>query len=294
MIGKIVYIIDLMRVRQWVKNFFIFFPLIFAGKLYQPQDAFDCFVTLAGFCLVSSSVYIFNDLLDIKYDRVHPKKSKRPLVQGPFNLRLVIAFIIALVMTGLFICFSVSREVFLCALTYIALNLVYNFYTKKIVILDVVFVAFGFQVRIWAGSFAAGVFPSVWLQMCVLLLALFLGFTKRRHEISTLKDKAGEHRSVLAHYTAYLLDQIIIICSTLTIVFYGLYVISADTFGRLSNQRMAYSLIFVVYGIFRYLYLVHVKKLGDEPGEIILSDPPILTNILAWIFYIGFVLYVIR
>ena len=177
------------------------------------------------------------------------------------------------------------------AAVYLALHCAYNLATKKIIILDVISIAIGFQIRIWAGSVVAGVLPSIWLQLCVFLLSLFLGFTKRRYELSALRDKAAEHRNVLSHYTSYLLDQIIIISSTLTIVFYGLYTMSPDIIDRIGNENMVYSLIFVIYGIFRYLYLVHVKKLGDDPGDVIFSDIPLMINITLWIFFIIYVLY---
>jgi len=176
--------------------------------------------------------------------------------------------------------------VFFVAVGYILLHLIYNLYTKKIVILDVIFIALGFQVRIWAGSLAAGVFPSVWLQMCVFVLALFLGFIKRRHELIVLKDRAKEHRVVLGHYTSYLLDQIIMICATLTVVFYGLYAISPEIALRFKGHGMVYSIVFVLYGIFRYIYLVHVKRRGGDPGELIMTDLPLVLSIILWLTYI--------
>ena len=286
--------LKLLRVKQWVKNAFIFFPLIFAGRIFSHDLLLNCILTFIGFCATSSSLYILNDFLDAKKDRLHPKKGDRALAQSKFNKPTLIAVILILLALGLFICKQVDEMVLSIALFYAAINLIYNLYTKQIVILDVIFIAVGFHLRIWAGAMAAQTFPSVWLQLCVFLLALFLGFTKRRHEISTLKDRASEHRSVLAHYTSYLLDQIIIICSTLAIVFYGLYTISPDIVNRIGNQNMVYSVAFVIYGIFRYLYLVHVKKLGDDPGEVLLSDWPLLISIILWILYVGILIYMPR
>jgi len=291
MLKNLSYFIQLLRVKQWVKNVFILFPLIFSGKLNDFSRLSDCVITFLGFCLMASGTYILNDFLDSKRDRLHPKKSKRPLAEGKFNAPSVILLMFILMALGLWLCLLADAVILYIAVIYILLHVVYNYGTKTIVILDVIFVAVGFQIRIWAGSFAADVLPSVWLQMCVFLLALFLGFTKRRYEISTLRDKAAEHRSVLAHYTSYLLDQIIIICSTLTVVFYGLYAISSDIVERIGNHNMVYSLVFVIYGIFRYLYLVHVKKLGDDPGDVIFSDIPTMINMALWIFYIIVVLY---
>jgi len=281
----------LFRIKQWVKNIFIIFPLLFSGQLFDPKRLLACFLAFIGFCFISSGVYILNDFLDSSRDKIHPKKSQRFLSRRRVQSSSATLLILGLVALGAWICLMADVVILYTAVVYIFIHLLYNFYAKTIVILDVIFVATGFQIRIWAGSLAAGVVPSVWLQMCVFLLALFLGFTKRRHEIATLRDHAPEHRSVLVHYTTYLLDQIIIICSTLAIVFYGLYTISSDIMIRVGNHNMVYSVGFVIYGIFRYLYLVHVKKLGDDPGEVIFSDKPFLINIALWLTFIIFVLY---
>lgn len=288
---KIKFVSELLRVKQWVKNTFIFFPALFGGQLQEFSLLLNCLIAYVGFCLVSSGLYILNDYLDRDKDRLHPKKAQRPLARSKIDRNVLTSLIIGLIAIGLVICNQVNQSVLTIAVIYIFIHLGYNFYAKRVVLLDVAFIAAGFQIRIWAGALASSIFPSVWLQMCVFLLALFLGFTKRRYELSTLKDKASEHRSVLSHYTSYLLDQIIIICSTLAITFYGLYTISFDIVHRVGNQNMVYSVAFVIYGIFRYLYLVHVKKLGDEPGEVLATDTPLLINVLLWIFYVGFLLY---
>ena len=283
--------VRLLRIKQWVKNTFIFFPLLFSGQIFQSGLLFNSLRTFVGFCFISSGLYILNDYLDREKDRLHPKKADRPLAHMKIPVGQVQIMILVLLAVGLFIAREAGPMVLSTGLIYIFLHLVYNFYTKKIVILDVFFVAAGFHVRIWAGSLAIAVLPSVWLQMCVFLLALFLGFTKRRYEIASLKEKAADHRSVLEHYTAYLLDQIIIICSTLAIVFYGLYTISPEIAHRLGHGNMVYSIAFVIYGIFRYLYLVHVRKLGDDPGEALFSDKPLLISVLLWVMYVGYIIY---
>ncbi|MBI5024572.1 MAG: decaprenyl-phosphate phosphoribosyltransferase [Candidatus Omnitrophica bacterium] len=289
--NKIKFLCDLLRVKQWVKNAFIFFPLIFSGKLFLPVPVVNCVITFLGFCLVASGLYVFNDYLDRYKDRLHPRKAGRPLAKWEVGKPVIALLTGGLISAGLLVCWQVDPLVLAAALIYILLHLAYNFFAKKIVIIDVVFIALGFQIRIWAGAMASGVVPSVWLQMCVFLLALFLGFTKRRYELSVLKDKAPEHRSVLGHYTSYLLDQIIIICSTLAIVFYGLYTVSPDIVSRIGSHNMVYSVVFVIYGMFRYLYLIHVKKQGDDPGEILSSDPSLLINVLLWMLFICIVLY---
>ena len=289
---QLIYIWRLLRIKQWVKNFFIFVPLIFSGGLFQRALLSDVATTFIGFCFLASGLYVFNDFLDSKKDRLHPHKSQRPLARKKLPVWLVTLLVLFLLGVGLGVCWMTDLMIFYIGVVYIIIHLIYNLLTKQIVILDVFFVAIGFQVRIWAGSYAALVLPSVWLQLCVFLLALFLGFTKRRYEISTLKDLAAEHRTVLAHYSVYLLDQIIIICSSLTIICYGLYTISSDVAFRLGgHQNMIYSLVFVIYGLFRYLYLVHVRKMGGDPGEMMFQDKPLLISIILWAMYSVLLLY---
>lgn len=284
-------LLKLLRIKQWIKNVFILFPLIFSGNLRDAAYFTDTLVTFLGFCLLSSSVYILNDFLDREKDRHHPKKSHRPLAQKKFSAPAVTLLILSLMTAGLLSGLSVDPIILWMGITYVLLHLAYNFYAKRIVILDVIFVAIGFQIRIWAGAYAANVLPSVWLQLCVFLLALFLGFNKRRHELELLQSQASEHREALAHYTTYLLDQIIIICSTLSIVFYGLYTISSEIVTRTGNHDMAYSIVFVIYGMFRYLYLVHVKNIGDDPAEVLFLDKPLMIAVFAWVAFNIFILY---
>jgi 4-hydroxybenzoate polyprenyltransferase len=280
-----------LRVKQWVKNAFIFFPLIFSGSLFRVYDLRQSFLTFVGFCFIASSMYVLNDLLDLKRDQIHPQKAKRTEVKFYRNVGLVTFFILFLLGAGTWILSYVNPLVIMAGAGYVVLHLLYNLIVKRIVILDVIFIAIGFHLRILAGALAIAVLPSVWLQLCVFILALFLGFTKRRHEMHTLKEIAKDHRVVLTHYTPYLLDQMIIICSTLAVVFYGLYTISPEIVARRGNFNMTYSLVFVIYGMFRYLYLIHVKNLGNDPGEILLSDWPLMVNVLAWIIFVGFLIY---
>ncbi len=288
---KIQFICDLLRVKQWVKNTFIFFPLIFSGQLFAPNKLQNCILAFLGFCLIASGLYIFNDYRDRHQDQLHPKKSQRPLAKAKFTEIQIALMILSLIGTGIMVCAQVNPLLILTAFLYIGISLIYNFVAKFLVIIDVIFVALGFHIRVWAGAMACEIVPSVWLQMCIFILALFLGFTKRRHEITTLGHDAASHRGVLSHYTTYLLDQIILICSTLAIVFYGLYTMSPDMINRLGHSKMIYSVVFVIYGIFRYLYLSHVKKQGDDPGEVLASDSPLLINVLLWILFICYLIY---
>lgn len=287
----IAIVFDLLRVKQWVKNAFIFFPLIFSGKLFDIASLINTILAFLGFCLVASGLYIFNDYRDRFKDRKHPRKSQRPLARIEISKGKITFLVIFLMATGLLVCTQVSYLLAALALVYIFINITYNLITKNIVLIDVIFVALGFHLRIWAGGLAADAIPSVWLQMCVFILALFLGFTKRRHEIGMLGNDAKEHRTVLSHYTVYFLDQIILICSTLAIVFYGLYTMSPEIVQRMGGYNMVYTVVFVIYGIFRYLYLSHRKKQGDDPGEVLATDGPLLINVLLWIMTICYLLY---
>lgn len=290
---KIITYLELLRIKQWVKNGFIFMPIIFGGKLYNIPDLINVFFIFGIYCLASSGVYIMNDLKDIAQDRFHPKKKNRPLASGDIAINQAIFISIMLVALSLALSYLLNKWAMLIILLYIALHFFYTYGLKKTIIIDVFSVSLGFELRIWAGAVVLNILPSIWLQLCVFVLAIFLGFIKRRHEKLILYEKAAEHRGVLAHYTPYLLDQMIMISASLCIIFYVMYVLSEDVTRRIGNNYIAYTIPLVVYGIFRYLYLVHVRKLGGDPGEILTSDFPFVVDILLWILSVILILYVI-
>jgi len=279
-------LLNLLRFKQWVKNVFLIFPLIFSGRFIEGQLWIDCLKGIIAFCLISSGMYIINDIIDFKEDRLHPQKSKRPIAAGEITVSTALFIAAGALILGEIVSSRLGQEFFIYSTAYIVLNVLYNLRAKHIVIVDVLMVSFGFQIRILAGAASTHILPSLWLLMCVFVLALFLGFTKRRYEFSILKSDASAHRGVLEHYTAYFLDQIIMISSTLAIVFYGLYTISAEVVQRIGGYEMFYSTPFVIYGIFRYLYLIHVRKLGGQPEDILLSDLPLLIDIFLWIIFV--------
>ncbi len=283
-------ILQLFRVKQWIKNGFIILPLIFSGRFLDISLWFITLKTFLAFSLITSVFYIINDIIDRKADRLHPIKSKRPIAAGKISPQKSIGYALLSALSAFFFLRTLNSLTWITIGIYIILQFIYNLFTKHWVILDVITIALGFLLRIWIGALAIGIIPSMWLQLCVLALALFLGFTKRRHELSILKKNASIHRLALSEYTLRFLDQMTIICSTLAIVFYGLYTISSDITYSIGHSGLLYSICFVVYGIFRYLYLVHVKKLGDDPGEILLRDGPSMINALAWLFFIIIIL----
>lgn len=281
----------LMRTRQWIKNLFVLAPLVFSGRFSDQPSLFCGLSAFLAFCLVSSGIYVVNDLEDMHRDRAHPRKCRRPVASGRISRRTAALLGVVLVGAGALLSVSLGGWFFCLAGLYFLLQLLYTFFWKKMVLLDVGCIALGFCIRIWAGAVVVGVLPSGWLQLCVFLLSLFLGFTKRRSEMRTLGDRAEEHRGALRHYTIYFLDQLIMISATLAIVFYGLYTISPDIVARVHGYRMIYSLVFVVYGVFRYLYLVHVVGKTEDVDEILLADFPLITSVLCWIGFSFWVFY---
>lgn len=271
--------VEILRIRQWGKNLFIISPLIFSGHFYNFVLWQQCILTTIGFCLISSGMNIFNDIFDIQEDRAHPQKSQRPLAAGTISLLTAQVLVIICLLTGLFLCILQGKNVFILASSFILSHFLYNIWTKHIAIVDVLTGALGFQIRIWAGAVAGHIIPSVWLQICMFVLALFLGFTKRRCDFTYLKQPQ-------ALYTEHFLDQMIIICSTLSIVLYGLYAVSPEVTSRLHGYTMFYSIAFVVYSIFRYLFLLYIKKLDSDPSEVLLLDTSMVVNIVLWVFSI--------
>jgi len=280
---------EFLRMRQWIKNFFIFFPCIFAGRFFMHGVLAHVFGAVLAFCCAASAAYILNDFYDLEFDKIHPQKSLRPLASGAVKPMGAWWSAGALVVVSLLLAWQVGASVCWMAVLYLGMNVFYNIWFKKIVLLDVVWVALGFQIRIWVGSLACGVSPSVWLQMCTLLLALFLGFTKRRCELFTLGPKMTDHRPVLGQYSDYLLDLIIAACAVLSIAFYGLYTIESGLL--MPHHYMIYSVLFVIYGIFRYLYLVYVRKISGDAAAIFFSDSPLGICVILWATVVFLIVY---
>ncbi len=270
-----------MRPRQWPKNIFVFAALVFDKQLFIPNS----FVrTLAGFvlfCLISSSVYIFNDLADVEADRQHPEKKHRPIASGMLPLGLAWTAGILLVMVTLILGYLLSSAFAGVLALYFLINLAYSKWLKHVSILDVLIIAAGFVLRVGAGVTLIHVERfSPWLYVVMTLLALYLGFGKRRAELALLAQGAGSHRKVLEGYTIPLLDQFILIVSSTTIVAYSLYTFSAPNVP--ANHSMMLTIPFVLYAIFRYLYLIQVKHAGGAPEEILLSDRPLQVAMVLW------------
>ncbi len=270
-----------MRPRQWTKNAFIFAALVFDKQLVLLNPVLRTLAAFALFCMISSAVYIFNDLADVKADQEHPIKRNRPIASGKLPIGVAWAAAIVLVVLSVGLGYLLSPAFALVVVTYLVLNIAYSKWLKHILIVDVLALAAGFVLRVVAGVAAIHVERfSPWLYVVMTLLSLYLAFGKRRAELALLTDGASSHRKVLQGYTIPLLDQYIMIVSATTVVAYSFYTFSAPNVP--ANHSMMLTIPFVVYAIFRYLYLVQVKQEGGEPEEILLTDRPFQAGMILW------------
>lgn len=280
-----------MRPEQWIKNAFIFLALIFSRNLFHPDLLLNVCVGFILFCFASSSIYILNDIRDREYDRAHPEKSKRPIAAGLLRVD-VIGFIAVLLATLPLAAAYLINSLFLFVLaTYLIINLFYTVRLKNVVILDVMCIASGFVLRVIAGTVLAGVAATDWLYICTITISLFLGFSKRRQELAALGDNAGYQRKVLSEYSLPFLDQMIGVATACTVMSYALYTISPETVARFGTRNLISTIPFVLYGIFRYLYLLHKKDLGGNPASTILKDIPLVLNSLLWLAAVVLIIY---
>jgi len=282
-----------MRPKQWTKNAFIFAALVFDQQLFHPMPFLR---TLAGFgllCLLSSAVYLINDLADIEKDRQHPIKRNRPLASGRLKPGVAIAAAIVLPAIALPLSFMLHWHFGIIALIYLVKDLLYSFWLKNVVIIDILVLASGFVLRVAAGVAIITVARfSPWLYICMTLLALFLGFGKRRAELTLLAKQAGNTRTVLKEYTLAFLDELINLVSTAAVIGYSFYTFSAENLPK--NHAMMLTIPFVLYGIFRYLYLIHVRGEGGAPDELLLTDRPLQIAIGLWGLSAVLILYLSR
>jgi 4-hydroxybenzoate polyprenyltransferase len=284
-------IIREMRPRQWAKNVFIFAALVFDEQLTQKEPLLR---TIAGFvllCLISSAVYLLNDVADVESDRQHPTKRNRPIAAGQLSIPLALVLAIVMAVFALAAGFALEPSFGWIITLYFVINLLYSLWLKHKPIIDVMIIAAGFVLRVAAGVVLIEVTRfSPWLYVCTTLLALIIGFGKRRAEIILLADGANAHRKVLDGYTIGFLDQLIVVVSATTIMAYSLYTFSALNLP--SNHLMMLTIPFVIYGVFRYLYLIHVEDAGGAPEELILSDRPLLATLILWGLLAVVILYI--
>ncbi len=281
------------RPAQWLKNLILFAALIFAGEMMTTESLMKAIIAFVVFCFLSSGLYLFNDYFDKERDKLHPLKKLRPIASGELSTAVVIGAIFFLFASALGVAWVVDYSFFIVASVFVLFNLLYSLFLKHIVLIDVMSIAMSFVLRAYAGAVIIGVDTSEWLLINTLLLALFLGFGKRRHELTLLEGKAENHRKILNSYSPYLLDQLIGVVTASVVVMYMLYSFSPEVSTKLHTENLFLTIPFVVYGIFRYLYLIHKEEKGGSPTKIMISDLPILATVILWILTVIVVLYIL-
>ena len=279
-----------LRPRQWVKNLFVFAGLVFAQRLFT-ASVWPALGAFAIFCALSGAIYLVNDVADRDKDRLHPRKRERPIASGLLPVPVALGSALVLMVGGLGAAAALSPRFAAVALAYVALLSVYSVVLKHVVIVDVLTVAIGFVLRAVGGALAIGVDISGWLLICTILIALFLALGKRRHEYLTLEGEAARHRPILAEYSAGLLDQMIAVVTASTVTAYALYTMSPETVAKFHTQLLPATLPFVLYGIFRYLYLLYRRQLGGNRSELFLNDRALLLNTIGWILAVLLIIY---
>lgn len=279
-------IIKLIRPHQYIKNGFVLVGPLFAEQ-WDLLTLGQALLAFVAFCLMASAVYVLNDIMDIEADRAHPVKRSRPLPSGAISMRLAYGLLAGLFIVSVAISLTVSFWVLGCVAIYFAINILYSWRLKHVVILDVFIISSGFMLRILAGTVGLGIEPSAWLLLCGLMLTLFLGFAKRRAELLLLADQdvsqQGMTRRVLDDYSPRVLEQFIAVTAACTILAYGLYTVSPQTIALHGSEHLIYTLPFVIYGIFRYLYLLHGQGRGNDTVRDLMQDGHLLITGVLWL-----------
>jgi len=295
-------IASLLRFSQWLKNGFVFAPFLFAGRLVARESVWLSLWTFLSFGFLSSAVYVLNDWMDCEKDRLHPRKRLRPIASGAIPLWAAALLGVSLLASALALAYvKVNLAVVGFELTYLALNLGYSLLWKHIVIVDVFSIAAGFVLRVWAGAYAISVPASHWLILCTFLLALFLALTKRQSELVKLAAPALTktaidqttviQRPVLNFYSSALISQMnLVVCSS-AVVCYALYTVSPETIDKFGTDRLVYSVPFVIYGLFRYLFLSEMRREGENPSSLVVHDRPLLICVAAWVLFCTGIVY---
>jgi 4-hydroxybenzoate polyprenyltransferase len=291
MIRELPYVVRAMRPHQWTKNGLVLAALIFAMKWHDPVAVRLTVQAFIAFCLLSSFTYLLNDIRDAEEDKHHPVKRNRPIASGMLRPGTAGAAAAVLFVAGMALAFGVNLATGTIAASYIAITVLYQLGLKAVVILDVLAISAGFVLRAVAGATAIQAEISPWLLICTVQLSLFLALGKRRQEIVLLGDGAAAHRAALAHYSTYLLDQMISVVTASTVMAYALYTISDRTVHLVGSTNMMYTLPFVLYGIFRYLYIMHSHGMGDAPDRALFADKPLLASVVLFVVAAGIILW---
>lgn len=280
-----------LRPGQWTKNLLVFAALIFAEKLFDVSSVVAALEAFVVFCALSGAVYLLNDVMDRESDRRHPLKGRRPIAAGALSVPVAMSAAAVLGATAIAGAFALTWQLGIVASAYVALQALYSGPLKHIVIIDVLTLAIGFVLRAVAGAVAIDVDISHWLFVCTILLALFIALAKRRHELVLLGDDATSHRPILGEYSPYLLDQMIAVVAASTLIAYIFYTVNAETVEKFGTQWLGLTVPFPLYGIFRYLYLVHRREGGGSPSDMLLNDRPLLACVTLWVVAVVLIVY---
>jgi len=283
--------VESLRPKQWTKNLLVFAGILFSKNLLNLPMLLDVISAFFIFCLSSGVVYIINDIADIEKDRLNPLKANRPIASGRLKVWQVKVAVIVLTPICLTASYFISLRLFLVIISYIILQIFYSFYIKNIPILDIFSISLGSVLRVVGGVVVINVTVSSWLLICTILLSLLLALSKRRYELIALDQEAKNHRKVLAEYSPNLLDQMISVVTTSLLVTYTMYTISEETVTRFGTKYLVFTVPFVLYGIFRYLYLMYQKGFGESPESAIIFDRPLMINVLLWIIIVLISIY---
>ncbi len=283
-------ILRLIRINQWVKNLFVLVPVVFSKHLFQTEYLVEVILAFFAFCFASSIIYILNDLFDIEADKLHPKKKLRPLASGSITITAAVITAIIFSAITILITFNLNFHFQLALLLYIILNIAYTIVLKHIVIVDIISIAAGFMIRVISGALVISVYISSWLILTTLFISLFLAIMKRRSEL-TLITSNGSTRKVLSDYSIEFTDQMATISAAGVIICYALYSVAERTVRELNGENLVFTTIFVIFGIFRFMYLVHKKSQGENATEIMITDIPMIVNILLYALTTVFIVY---
>lgn len=291
-LGKLINLIILIRPRQWLKNVFVFAAIVFAGQLLNFHLLFLNIIAFAAFCGVSGMTYIINDITDLEADRIHKKKRFRPLAAGELTINEAKIFFVVIAILTTILCYRLGLYFSAVIIIYFIINLFYSVWIKEVVIVDVFFISFGFMLRVVGGAAAINVSISSWMILTTIFISLFLAISKRRAELSSVETENIERqRKVLRHYDVIFTDQMNTVAATGTIICYALYTVSEKATSTFHTDNLIYTTPFVIYGIFRYLYLIHKKNLGESPEQIVTKDIPLIISIALWFLVSVFIIY---
>ena len=290
-LSNIKYFILSLRLHQWSKNLLVFAALIFAGQLFNIELLTKSILTFFLFSLIAGIVYVWNDVMDIDEDKLHPSKKMRPLASGKITPTASLVLSSFVLTISLFVSYFITITLTIFLIAYIVINFFYSLKLKHVVILDILIVAVGYVLRAVAGGLVINVEISPWLLVCTFFLALFLVVGKRRAELTQLKNNSPTFRPILLEYNSHILDQMIGVVTAATILGYALYTLDGQTVQKFGTYNLIYTVPFVVYGIFRYFYLIYKKDLGGSPEQILIKDKHTLINIFCWILTVSFIIY---